>query len=150
MWSCPCLLFLPAPSPPPKYATWDVHPNTFSCSGNPFLGKISLHLRELAKVPQTWYLVYGFCFVLLHGKLSISWISPPVRGQCLTIPLEGQAGLLGLGRWCFGWYLQTAERPSTALPKRKGPGIEHWSISVGGKEQKRYPCQEQRVGNIFL
>lgn len=124
MWSRPCQFFFPAPSSPPKQATWHIHQNTFSCSGNPFLGEMSIHLKGLAEVPQTWYWVYGFCFVL-HGKLSALLASPSVSSRCLTIPLEGQVGLLCLARWCFGWCLQTAELPSTALPKEK---TRHWAL----------------------
>lgn len=135
---------------PPKYTTWHIDTNTFVCSGNMFLGEISIHLRGLAEVPQTWYWVYGFCFILLYGTLSVSWASPPASNQCLNFPFRGTnwSPLLGqmvpwlvpAGCWA-AWH---------STSKKKGPGIEHLSIFVGVKEQRGDLCQEKRLGNIFL
>lgn len=64
-----------------------------------------------------------FCFILLDSKLPITWASPPVRCQCLTLPSKGKVSVLCLARCCFAWYPQNAELCNTHFQNKR-----HWEL----------------------
>lgn len=89
---------------------------------------LEIHMEvKFLFISQTWYQVYGFCFVL-REELSVSWTNPPVCSQYLTAPCSQKAKLVSFA-WIDDDWAGTCSPLSHLAWHFQKKRTSHWALA---------------------